>query len=346
MHSLARHPSGQRSRFALGRLFNEEKPVHQTHRLVLALLTWTLAAVGCSGSQAAPAKPRACTELATQLCEGAAEEVETCRSTLTLLPHDACTSALAHVASSKQKLTARRKKCTDLVAKLCSDLGEDSEGCAMAKESSSQLTYGRCEAMLREYPEVVAELKRQDEQHKPLPADMQAKLAAMEAPALGPVDARVTVVAFSDFECPFCSRAAQVMHAIHDKYGDKVRVVFRQYPLSFHEHAQLSAEAALAAHAQGKFWALHDKLFAHQDKLDRPALESYAREIGIDVADFAAALDQERYKSVVQAELDLGDQVNVDGTPTMFVNGRRVSDPTNVEHVSRAIDAALAKVSS
>jgi protein-disulfide isomerase len=184
--------------------------------------------------------------------------------------------------------------------------------------------------------------RQQEEKNKPLAAETQAQLTEGKPPAFGPADAKVSIVEFSDFQCPFCSRAADTVHSIREKYGDKVHFVFRQYPLSFHDKAHLSAEASLAAHAQGKFWELHDKMFANQGKLDRASLEQYAQEVGLDSAGFKSALDTEQYKGAVDAELDHGDAIAVDGTPTMFINGQRLSSPTSIEHVSKAIESALA----
>ena len=97
-----------------------------------------------------------------------------------------------------------------------------------------------------------------------------------DAPVKGPASAKVTVIAFSDFQCPFCSRAVPVMKQIEDEYKGKVKIAFKQLPLPFHDKAHLAAEAALAANEQGKFWQMHDKLFANQQALDRPSLEKYA----------------------------------------------------------------------
>ena len=101
-----------------------------------------------------------------------------------------------------------------------------------------------------------------------------------DAPVKGPASAKVTVVAFSDFQCPFCSRAVPVLKQIEDEYKGKVKIAFKQLPLPFHDKAHLAAEAALAANEQGKFWQMHDKLFANQQALDRPSLEKYAEELG------------------------------------------------------------------
>src|SRR4029078_9380855 len=128
-----------------------------------------------------------------------------------------------------------------------------------------------------------------------------AEIAKSDAPAFGPDASPVTIVEFSDFQCPFCSRAASVVTQLKGKYGDKVHFVFRQFPLSFHKQAHLAAEASLAAHAQGKFWEYHDKLFADQTKLDRPALEATAKSVGLDVNAFKKALDANTFAPAVDA---------------------------------------------
>jgi protein-disulfide isomerase len=151
----------------------------------------------------------------------------------------------------------------------------------------------------------------------------------------------VTLVEFSDFECPFCSRAAAVVEKIREKYGDRVRFVFRQFPLPMHQNAHEAAEASLAAHAQGKFWQFHDVLFENQKQLDKASLEDHAKQVGLDVGTFKQALESDKYAAAVDADMKLGSQVSVQGTPTLFINGVRVADPTNFEGVSRLIEDAL-----
>src|SRR5262249_38777125 len=122
------------------------------------------------------------------------------------------------------------------------------------------------------------------------------KVDAGNAPAKGPKSAPVQIVEFSDFQCPFCSRVVPTVKQIEEKYGNKVHFAFRNYPLPFHQNAQIAAEAAAAANAQGKFWQMHDKMFANQQALDRASLEKYASEIGLDVAKFKSDLDGGKYK--------------------------------------------------
>jgi protein-disulfide isomerase len=164
-----------------------------------------------------------------------------------------------------------------------------------------------------------------------------------DAPVKGPASAPVTVVAWSDFQCPFCGRAAPTMKQIEDAYKGKVRIAFKQYPLPFHDKAHLAAEAALAANEQGKFWQMHDKLFANQQALDRASLEKYAEELGLDMAKFKAALDSGKFKDKVDAEDKEGAGVGVTGTPTFFINGTRLVGAQPFDAFKNVIDKELAK---
>jgi protein-disulfide isomerase len=160
----------------------------------------------------------------------------------------------------------------------------------------------------------------------PAPAAPEGKqdIKLGDAPVKGPASAKVTVVVFSDFQCPFCSRAVPVMKEIEDNYKGKVRLAFKQQPLAFHDKAHLAAQAALAANEQGKFWQYHDKLFANQAALDRPALEKYAEELGLNMPKFKAALDTGKYKDKVDSDAKEAAAVGATGTPTFFINGTKL----------------------
>jgi protein-disulfide isomerase len=140
----------------------------------------------------------------------------------------------------------------------------------------------------------------------------------------GPDDALVTLVAFSDFECPFCSRVEPTLVALRKEFGDDLRIVFHDFPLAMHPHAQLAAEAAAAAAAQNKFWPFHDRLFAHQRALSRQDLERYAEAEGLDMSRFRDALDRRSHLAAVRAEVAAGRALGVSGTPTFFINGTRL----------------------
>lgn len=163
-------------------------------------------------------------------------------------------------------------------------------------------------------------------------------------PAMGPEDAPVTIVEFSDFECPFCSRVVPTLEQVKENYGDQVRLVFKQFPLrQIHPNAQKAAEASLCAHDQGKFWEMHDAMFANQKNLSVPALKSQAEGLGLDAGQFAECLDSGRYAEVVQEDLEQGSAAGVSGTPALFVNGRFLSGAVPYEQIAQVIDDELGR---
>jgi len=162
-----------------------------------------------------------------------------------------------------------------------------------------------------------------------------------DGPAMGPADAKVTIVEFSDFQCPFCSRVVPTVQQIEKEYGKKVRVVFKHNPLPFHADAPLAAEAAVAAQQQGKFWEMHDKMFANQQNIKRPDLEKYAQEIGLDVGKFKAALDSGAGKAQVEADKKLAAQVGANGTPNFYIDGRNVVGAVPFDEFKKVIDDDL-----
>jgi len=163
------------------------------------------------------------------------------------------------------------------------------------------------------------------------------------APAKGDKKAPVTIVLYSDFQCPFCSRVGPTLKQIEEKYGNKVRIAFKQQPLPFHPNARIAAAASLAAHEQGKFWEMHDKLFANQQKLDRQSLDTYAQELKLDMRKFTDALNNEKFKAVIDADQAEANKVGANGTPTLFVNGRKIVGAQPFENFAKLIDEELAK---
>ncbi len=285
-----------------------------------------------------------CASWAAKVCEGVGEKMEACgeaRSAAALLPEGACVKALTDVPGTVAKAKAARSSCDELIQKVCKDLGKDTETCKMVTGKTASFPTAQCKEMLANYDKVIGELKQMEKRNAPLSAADAAKVASGAGPSFGPADAKVTVVEFSDFECPYCAMAAQTMTALKKKYGDKVRFVFRQFPLSFHKNAQLTAEASLAAHAQGKFWEFHDKVFENQKALERADLETYAKDVGLDMAKFNKALDDGTFQQAVKDEVKLGEGVGVSGTPSFFIGAKRAGEPS-VEAISAIIDAALA----
>lgn len=163
-----------------------------------------------------------------------------------------------------------------------------------------------------------------------------------KSPAQGPANAPITVVAFSDFQCPFCSRALPALKQIEEQYKGKVRIAFKHLPLSFHDKAQIAAEASMAAHEQGKFWQYHDKLFENQQALDRPSLEKYAQELGLNLDRFKKALDTGKFKDAVQKDAQLASSVGASGTPTFYINGRQLVGAQPFDEFKKIIDDELA----
>lgn len=161
------------------------------------------------------------------------------------------------------------------------------------------------------------------------------------APSRGPATARLTIVEFSDFQCPFCKTGAEALNAIAKAYPKNVRVVFKQFPLESHSQAAFAAEASLAAHAQGKFWEMHDRIFANPRALTEANFVAWAKEFGMDVARFTSELSSHKYQVVVQAETKQGLDAGVEGTPTVFLNGRPYRGAVTFEDLKPAVDAAL-----
>jgi len=189
----------------------------------------------------------------------------------------------------------------------------------------------------------VAAAPAQAEEKGPEADNTVYKVEPGSAPSKGPRNAPLTMVIFSDFQCPFCSRVEPTLTQIEKDYGGKVRQVWKNYPLPFHNNAEPAAEAAMAADAQGKFWQMHDKLFANQQNLDRPSLEKYAQEIGLDMNKFKADLDAQKYKSVIESDTKEGTAVGVNGTPAVFINGRKIAGAYPLETFKKIVDAELAK---
>ena len=163
-------------------------------------------------------------------------------------------------------------------------------------------------------------------------------------PSRGPEDAPVTVVEFSDFECPYCSRVNPALEQVTATYGDDVRIVFRQFPLSrIHSNAQKAAEASLCAEEQGKFWQLHDAMFQDQRNLGLASVKEKAATVGLDIDSFNTCLDSNRYADAVAADLAAGSELGVTGTPAVFINGIFLSGAQPFEEFSKIIDAELSR---
>lgn len=165
------------------------------------------------------------------------------------------------------------------------------------------------------------------------------------APVTGGKDAKVTIVEFSDFQCPFCAKGADIVNQIKKKYGNKVKVAFKNFPLPFHNHAEKAAVAGLCAHEQGgeNFWKMHDEMFAHQDNLDEAGLKNMAKKIGLKADAFEKCLSENKYLDQVKADMEEGKNLKVKSTPTFFVNGQLINGAQPLEVFSNIIDEELSR---
>jgi protein-disulfide isomerase len=158
----------------------------------------------------------------------------------------------------------------------------------------------------------------------------------------GAADAPVTLVEYGDYECPYCGQAFPIVKAVQQRLGDRLRFVFRNFPLTqVHPHAEHAAEVAEAAAAQGKFWEMHDYLFLHQQALDDEHLGRYARAVGLDMPVFEQAMAAHAYAPRVREDVLGGVRSGVNGTPTFFINGMRFEDSWDEESLSSALEAAV-----
>lgn len=158
----------------------------------------------------------------------------------------------------------------------------------------------------------------------------------------GPADARITLVEYGDFECPYCGKAEPGIRQLVDSLGDELAFVFRHLPLvDVHEHAELAAEAAEAAGAQGRFWDMHDTLMANGDALGFDDLVRYADQLGLDVERFTSDLTSRRHALRISRDVASAGESSVVGTPTFFINGRRHQGPYDLASLRSALRLQL-----
>jgi protein-disulfide isomerase len=164
-----------------------------------------------------------------------------------------------------------------------------------------------------------------------------------EAPMKGSPAARVTLIEFVDYECPHCKRAQPVIRQTLDEFKSEVRVYFKHYPLPSHPNARLAAEAAVAAQKQGKFWPYNDGVWAHAEELSPAMLEKIAKDVGLDVEKWRKDLDSEDVRQRVQKDRSEGEGLSISSTPTLYVNGRKYSDPVDTDSLKDWVNEELGR---
>jgi protein-disulfide isomerase len=190
---------------------------------------------------------------------------------------------------------------------------------------------------------------KEDQQEKKEDTTTVFKVPVGSSPVKGNANAQVTIVEFSDFQCPYCSRVEPTLKQVAEKYGDKVRFVWKNEPLPFHPRAEPAAEVALEARAEKGdkgFWDVHDRLFASQPKLEQADLEKVATEAGLDLAKVREAIKTHKYKAIIDGDADLGDDLQANGTPHFFINGRRLVGAQPIDKFAAIIDDEITKTSA
>jgi protein-disulfide isomerase len=201
----------------------------------------------------------------------------------------------------------------------------------------------------REQEEKIVQVSPAPEQEGVLAEDQIAKIQTGGAAVKGEEAAPITIVEFSDYQCPFCQRYfAETYPKIWEEYEGKIRYIFRDYPLPFHPHAQQTAEAARCAGDQGKYWEMHDLLFTKQDewtpKQDiKTNLTTYAQKIDLNITEFSSCLSSGKYTAAVKEDFALGESVGVSGTPSFFINGKMLVGAQPFASFKSLIDLELSK---
>lgn len=176
----------------------------------------------------------------------------------------------------------------------------------------------------------------------PQPAAKTVPIRA-DDPVRGPAVAKVTLVLFSDFQCPFCGRLEPTLNQVEKTYGKDVRIVWKHQPLSMHPNAMPAAEAAEAARAQGKFWGMHDLMFANQQALSPTSYQQWAKQLGLDLGKFQASVDSHQFRARIDQDIQLANSVGATGTPTLFINCMPVVGAKPFEQIQPVIDSERRK---
>lgn len=164
-----------------------------------------------------------------------------------------------------------------------------------------------------------------------------------KSPVKGPENAKITIVEFSDFQCPYCERGKSIMDQVLKAYPNDVKLTFKNLPLAFHKEAKPAAKAALAAGMQGKFWEMHDALFADQQNLGAAMYEQKAKDLGLDVAKFKTDMDSAELDKQIEEDSKIAEKFGIQGTPGFIVNGVPVKGAYPFEHFKGIIDRWLAQ---
>jgi protein-disulfide isomerase len=261
-----------------------------------------------------------------------------------LLENEARRRGISVEELKKQEVESKVEPVSDVQAKEFYDMNKGRFGQLSEPEALDQIHQGLGQQRLqRKLSEYVGSL-RAKASVKVLLDPYRIDVVAGDDPAKGPATAPVTLVEFSDFQCPYCARVGPTLKRVEEVYGEKVRIVFKDFPLQqIHKDAAKAAEAGTCAAEQGKFWVLHDKLFENQAKLTVADLKQHAKDAGLDSAAFDECLDSGKQTAEWTQDLKDGERYGVTGTPAFFVNGRLLGGAASFEKLAEVIDDELTR---
>jgi protein-disulfide isomerase len=247
--------------------------------------------------------------------------------------------------TAAQRATAlkllRNRDCTCGCKMKLAECRVEDPGCAFSRGISSVVVTAIKEGKSETATLAAVEASRFAHPPEPKLLDDPVSIPTAGSPVIGPPNARITLVEFSDFQCPFCVKAIHQLEAVMKAYPSQVRLIFKQFPLDSHPQASISAAAALAAHQQGKFWPMHDALFANRDKLSRKTILDLATGLGLDMKRFTADLDSPEIKKTIARDIGDGDHAGVEATPTIFIDGQRYNGSLALEAIKPVLEAEL-----
>jgi protein-disulfide isomerase len=262
-----------------------------------------------------------------------------------LIAREASARGMAEDALDKAEVRDKAA-VSDAEAKAFYDANKARIGATPEAEALKQIRDGLAQQRQNERRSAFARELRSKYDVKVLLEPYRVAVDTADAPVRGSAKAPVTILEFSDFQCPFCVRARPTVARVRESYGDKVRWVFRHFPLSFHPYAEKAGEAAACAGDQGRFWEMHDALWAHNTRLELADLKGYASAMGLDAAAFGQCLDSGRHAGLVGRDTEAGASYGVSGTPAFFVNGRPLVGAQPFEAFQQVIDDELQRAAA
>ncbi|MEZ5286545.1 MAG: thioredoxin domain-containing protein [Vicinamibacterales bacterium] len=262
-----------------------------------------------------------------------------------LLIEDAAKAASLSVADyTERELGKRIQKVSDAdVQRFYDENKERAQGRSLDDLRQPIVEYLQSQRQAQARAQLVDELRSKAGEVRVLLDPPRMEVALGEAPSTGDAGAPVTIVEFSDYQCPFCGRVTPTMARVMEEYDGKIRRVFKDFPLPSHPQAPKAAEAARCAGDQGKYWEMHERLFANQQALQVADLKKTAGQIGLDQAKFDQCLDTGRFTAQVEADVAQGEALGVNSTPTLYINGRPLIGAQPYELFKQVIDEELAR---